>query len=74
MKELISIEHETYWPKDRVYVVLTKNGRIAKEHGRYMLFADDESAAQAMKPGQRLGGITIFRVTVFAEMTAKEGA
>jgi hypothetical protein len=59
---------ETFWPRERVFLVLTGKGRIAKEGGRPLFFMDYEGAKAALKPDYLVGAIDILRVTAIASM------
>lgn len=59
---------ETFWPRERVFLVLTASGKIAKDKGRPLFFMDYEAARDWLKPGYSVGAIDILRVTAIAQM------
>lgn len=65
---------ETYWPRERVYVLLTPTGAIAREGGAPVFFTDENAALDALRPGYFIAGIDVLRVIVIAAMAPTTGA
>lgn len=66
---------ETHWPSERVCVLLTPSGAVAHSGGQPLFFTNESAALEELRPGYFLAGLDIFRVVVFASMSAKaEGA
>ena len=65
---------QTHWPSERVFVLLTPTGAIAREGGVPMFFTDQNAALDALKPGYFIAGIDVFRVVVIAAMAPTTGS
>lgn len=58
---------ETFWPRERVFILLTPSGKIAKVDGRPGFYSKLADATLGMKPGYHVGAVDILRVTTIAE-------
>ena len=63
---------QTFWPKERVFLLLTPSGKIARDGGRPAFFTSYETAKASLKPGYHVGAVDILRVTSIAWMESDQ--